>query len=141
MCCNTLVNTSCCQIMTSSSLWGSQLVQYCFDFVKILGLETQDTVNNLGPRNARHGLCPCAVHTYTGGTVLSKTEGNISMTASIHHLQQPTLPPSFWSAPWSKLTFSQCHVMPHSAASSIKLCWYLGDLSCKLDTSCDDSCV
>lgn len=64
--------------MTSSSLWGSQLMQYCFDFVKILGLEMQDIVNNLGPRNARHGLCPCAVHTYTGGTVLSKTGGNIS---------------------------------------------------------------
>ncbi|KAK4825210.1 hypothetical protein QYF61_025138 [Mycteria americana] len=55
----------------------------------------------------------------------------LELTAAIHS------PTKFLSAPRSKLTFPQRHGMPHSTASSIKSCWHLGALSCKLYASCD----
>lgn len=62
--------------------------------------------------------------------------GNMSESASIHHLQKSSLPTTFWSAPWSKLTFPQCNVMAHSPASSMKSCQHLGALSYKPCTPC-----
>ncbi|XP_069744213.1 trace amine-associated receptor 1-like, partial [Narcine bancroftii] len=106
---------------------GTETVEYCYGFV-----------NGSCHKAVRSSSLRVVLYTLTISIILFTIIGNLLLILSIFHFKHLQTPANNLILSLATADFLLgCLVMPYSMVRSVETCWYLGQLFCKIHTSCD----
>ncbi|XP_072356821.1 trace amine-associated receptor 1-like isoform X2 [Scyliorhinus torazame] len=105
----------------------TEAVQCCFEFV-----------NGSCPKATRSNGLRYTMYIFMVLIILCTLIGNMLLIISILHFKHLYTPTNFLILSLATADFLLgCLVMPSSMVRSVETCWYLGQLFCKIHSSCD----
>ncbi|XP_067839892.1 trace amine-associated receptor 1-like [Heptranchias perlo] len=113
--------------MDTSLFERTETVQYCYEFV-----------NGSCPKATRSNSLRFLMYIFMLLTILFTVIGNMLLIISISHFKRLRTPTNYLILSLATADFLLgCVVMPYSMVRSVESCWYLGQLFCKIHSSCD----
>uniref|UniRef100_UPI00398F55C1 trace amine-associated receptor 1-like n=1 Tax=Pristiophorus japonicus TaxID=55135 RepID=UPI00398F55C1 len=113
--------------MNTNLFETTETVQYCYEFV-----------NGSCPKATQSNSLRFSMYIFMLLIILFTVIGNMLIIISISHFKRLHTPTNYLILSLATADFLLgCLVMPYSMVRSIEGCWYLGQLFCKIHSSCD----